>query len=306
MRTQKFSVDAAALRLLRSQHGYATVSQLYDLGMSKDQIAERVRKRILVRHGYGVVGLDPPDRTIAARAMRGVLRIGGGAVACRWTAAELHGIDAPRSEQVHVVVHGDRRRRERDNVHVHRTRYLPDDHIVTACDVPSTSVPRTLVDCATDLDHWLALRMLDSVSASASLWGTIHHTAERMSNGRAGVRAIADVTAPDGHQRFRSSLERRAFDALRTHGLPEAEWNVVIHDDRGRVREVDMCFRPARLVVEFDGLRHHRARRQAQRDRETDRRLALAGWRVLRFTWWDVVRRPAVVANQIATAMMIA
>lgn len=302
-RMDNISVDAAALRILRSQHGFATVAQLYEIGMSKDQIADRVRKRIMRRYGYGIIGLDPAERTMAARAMLGVLRAGDGAAACRWTAAELHGIDAPRSEQIHVVMLGEHRHRRRGDVYVHRTRYLPTDDVVMIDSVPTTSVPRTLVDCASDVDRWLALRMLDSVSASSAGWRAVHAMAETMSNGRAGVRAIADVTAPDGAERFRSMLERRAADVLRSHHVPPGEWNTVIHDQRGRVREVDLCFRGAKLIVEFDGLRYHRSAGQAQRDRATDRRLALAGWRVLRFTWRDVTQRSTTVADEILTAL---
>lgn len=301
---ERFSVDAAALRLLRSQHGYGGVSQLYGLGMSKDQIAERVRKGIFRRYGHGVVGLDPPSQAPAAKAMHGVLRVGDDAVACIWTAAEIHRIDAPRDEQAHVVILGDQRQQRRDDVYVHRTRYLPEHHVTVVDSVPVTSVPRTLVDCATQLDRWLVLRMLDSLSASPAMWRDIHATAQGLSNGRSGVRAIADVTAPDGASRFRSTLERRAAEALRRKDLTQGEWNVVIHDGRGRVREVDLCFRSAKLIVEFDGLRFHQRPGQAQRDRDTDRRLALAGWRVLRFTWQDVVHRPDAMAAEILTALL--
>jgi very-short-patch-repair endonuclease len=238
--------------------------------------------------------------------MRGVLRAGDGAVACRWTAAELHRIDAPRSGQLHVVILGDRRRCRRDDLYIHRTRYLPDSHATILDAVPVTSVGRTLVDCATHLDHWHALRMLDSVSASAAVWRTIHTTAQELSNGRAGVRAIADVTAPDGARRFRSVLERRAAGALRQHGMPEGEWNVVMHDAQGRIREADLRFRSAKLVVEFDGLHFHQRPNQAQRDRAADRRLALAGWRVLRFTWQDVVFRTSTLVREISAALLTA
>ena len=299
----ELSVDAAALRLLRSQHGYCRVVQLYDVGMSRNQIADRVRKGIYSRCGHGIIALAPSSTTCAARAMLGVLVGGDGAVACRWTAAELHGVKAHRSTRVHVVRQGDHRRCTDPRVLLHRTRFLPPSHVTTVDAVPVTTLPRTLVDCATETDRWAALRMLDSASASASIWNAIHTTAELLSNGRAGVRAIADVTAPDGASRFRSVLERRAADALEAYGVPTGEWNVVIEDARGRVREVDLCFRAARLIVEFDRLRYHSRIDARQRDRATDRRLTLAGWRVIRFTWQDVVHRPEAMAREISMAL---
>jgi very-short-patch-repair endonuclease len=53
------------------------------------------------------------------------------------------------------------------------------------------------------------------------------------------------------------------------------------------------------LVVEVDGRVTHGTRRAFQEDRDRDGRLAIAGYRVLRFTWWDVNRRPAVVADRV-------
>lgn len=299
----ELSVDAAALRLLRTQHGYGTVRQLYDLGMSKNQIAVRVRKGIFVRRGRGILGIAPPSGTTAADAMLGVLVGGDGAVACRWTAAQLHGIDVPEPERIHVLKLGDPRKSSDARIRLHRTRFLPTSHVTTVHSVPVTTVARTLVDCSTEVDHWRALRMLDSVSATASTWSAIHATAVRLSNGRAGVRAIAEVTAPDGASRMRSVLERRAADALEAHAVPAGEWNVVVSDARGRIREVDLRFPDARLIVELDGLRYHSRVDARRRDRATDRRLTLAGWRVMRFTWQDVVHHAEAMARDVLTAL---
>jgi very-short-patch-repair endonuclease len=46
-------------------------------------------------------------------------------------------------------------------------------------------------------------------------------------------------------------------------------------------------------------LAFHRSSATAQRDRATDRRLTLAGWRVLRFTWEDVVDRRDFFVAQV-------
>jgi len=80
-------------------------------------------------------------------------------------------------------------------------------------------------------------------------------------------------------------------------------WNVPVRDQHGHVREVDLCFPHEKLIVEFDGLRHHLSPGQARQDRATDRRLALAGWRVLRFTCWDVVHSPTTVTNDVLVAL---
>jgi very-short-patch-repair endonuclease len=62
---------------------------------------------------------------------------------------------------------------------------------------------------------------------------------------------------------------------------------------------VDFLWRDARLIVEADGRATHGTRRAFQADRDRDGRLAVAGYLVLRFTWWDVTRRSVVVADRV-------
>jgi len=56
-------------------------------------------------------------------------------------------------------------------------------------------------------------------------------------------------------------------------------------------------------VVEVDGWESHRTRVAFQQDRTTTNALQLDGFVVLRFTWEDVNRRPAMVAGQIRRAL---
>jgi very-short-patch-repair endonuclease len=63
---------------------------------------------------------------------------------------------------------------------------------------------------------------------------------------------------------------------------------------------VDFCFRSARLVVEVDGARWHQ---DVQRDRRRDNALARLGWRVMRFTWADVVHDSTRVVREIRAAL---
>lgn len=299
------SADAAAIALMRRQHDVARVSQLLELGLSRDQVALRVQRGVFDRIARGVVGLAGRRNTLHTRAMRGVMIAGDSAVACRWTAAALHQLKAPTPSTVHVLIQTPRRVRSIDDVVIHRTRTLPPDHVVRVASIPTTSIPRTITDCATELDAWAALAMLDSSNPTPGLWRAIHATADEMSNGRAGVRAIALATHPDGAQRLRSVLERKAAAALRARGISHGEWNVTLSDARGVVREVDLYFRSAGVVVEVDGLRFHAPPGQARRDRATDRRLQQLGLRVLRFVWLDVVSDPSGFAGEIADALGI-
>jgi len=52
--------------------------------------------------------------------------------------------------------------------------------------------------------------------------------------------------------------------------------------------------------VETDGWQSHGTRKAFENDRRRDRRLRLAGWDVVRFTWRDVEREPDEVTAVLA------
>ncbi len=53
------------------------------------------------------------------------------------------------------------------------------------------------------------------------------------------------------------------------------------------------------LIVETDSKRWHGTTRRREKDNARDRRLQLAGWRVLRFSWRAVAEEPAAVAEEL-------
>ena len=57
------------------------------------------------------------------------------------------------------------------------------------------------------------------------------------------------------------------------------------------------------MAIEVDGYEHHSSPEAFQRDRTRQNRLVALGWTVLRFTWDDVVKRPAMVAQTIRDAV---
>ncbi len=67
----------------------------------------------------------------------------------------------------------------------------------------------------------------------------------------------------------------------------------------------DVLFAAARLVIEVDGERAHSGRQAFRADRRRQNALVNAGYRVLRFTWWDLTEEPDRVVAQIRAALMI-
>jgi very-short-patch-repair endonuclease len=53
------------------------------------------------------------------------------------------------------------------------------------------------------------------------------------------------------------------------------------------------------LIVEVDGRDVHATRRAFESDRRRDQRLMLLGWRVVRFTWRQLIFEPAYVEQTV-------
>lgn len=170
--------------------------------------------------------------------------------------------------------------------------------------VAVTSLERTVSDClalctvdeALDLYAWLTTRRLLSRRHFAAM--------VRARTGRAGatqLRRLLRVTASGAV----SSAEMRAHAVLRAAGVVGWVANAEISDAAGVIAVVDLLFRRERLVVEIDGRRAHVGREVFVADRRRQNRLVNAGYRVLRFTWWDLVERPDAVVASINQALKI-
>jgi very-short-patch-repair endonuclease len=81
--------------------------------------------------------------------------------------------------------------------------------------------------------------------------------------------------------------------------VPRPEVNVWLILDDGHAVKADFLWRGERLVVETDGRASHGTRQAFEDDRLRDQRLAVAGYRVVRFTWRQVLDEPARVAGVV-------
>ncbi len=102
-----------------------------------------------------------------------------------------------------------------------------------------------------------------------------------------------------------SELERRLLRALADHGLPAPEREIDVGDRDGWVGRVELRYPDCGLLIEADSRLHHSSLLDHEADRARDNRLMAAGYRVLRFTWTDVVERPAWVADTVRRARAV-
>lgn len=226
-----------------------------------------VSEGLLLVPRAGVVAVpDVPHPVLTAVALGGVL-------SCAW-AAQVHGVELLESPgRPHVTVPRGRRVARHAGAVVH-VRDVDTEGFVT-------SLARTAADCARCLPERDAVVVVDAVlrrgveveQVSRHLWG------------RGCGRARAAVRRADG--RSGSSGETVARLAFEDAGL-----RVVPQVRIPGVGRVDLLVE-GRVVVEVDGFAYHSDAKQFAADRRRDARLVELGYRVLRFTWLDVVRDPA-------------
>ena len=169
----------------------------------------------------------------------------------------------------------------RDGIQVHRAA-LPADERTTHRGIPTTTVPRTLLDLSAVVKRHevrSALRRAEQLRLTDPL--SLQDLTTRYPR-RPGLRAIKALLeeASIGARIIRSELEERFQDFLIRVGLPLPQTNVVIEG-----YEVDCVWPEQRLIVELDGHATHSPTYAFELDRARDRRLEAAGWHVIRITW---------------------
>ncbi|HET9442421.1 MAG TPA: DUF559 domain-containing protein [Acidimicrobiales bacterium] len=295
------ALPAALTRVAAVQHALVTTAQCRRLGIAASTTGVWVRRGWLEWVQPHVLRVAGSPETFEQQLLGAVLGAGPGAAASHRAAAFLWGLveEAPAE----VVVPYRRNPRLRD-VAVHRSR----DGIaaVHRQGIPVTSPMRALVDLAAveaeavedALDRGLAARLFTVASVESELAGL--GRPGRTGGGRLRVvlqRRALGAAVPDG------LLEPRFARLLRRHRLPAAVFQHPVRW-RGRDFRIDFAYPAQRIAVEVDGYEKRSTPEAFQHDTERQTALATLGWTVLRFTWADVVDRPAYVASTLFTVLV--
>jgi hypothetical protein len=141
------TAERVIARLASQTHGVVTWSQLLRAGISEDEIRHRLRIGALIRIHRGVYRVGHRAPSVEASYIAAVFACGHGALLCGRAAAYLHGMirGGPPPPEVIATV-----KRKLRGVITHRARRIEDATAVKR--IPVTTVPRTLVDIAKDLD----------------------------------------------------------------------------------------------------------------------------------------------------------
>jgi very-short-patch-repair endonuclease len=269
----------------------------------------RVRRRV-----YALAPLPPLPRHVVtdvgvaigyvAHVRAVLLSLGPGAAACRRTAAACYGwgllVEPGRTVEV-AVDHG-RGAVAAPGVRAWQRRSAAVLlHTVLEDTAPMllTAPVQTVLDCALGLPLVEAVVVADSALRAGDVTvDELRRAAASMGGQRDArkARRVVDLCDPESGSVLESVLRVRLVLA----GCTGFASQVVLRDVEGAVLRVDFCFAAAGLVVEADGARWHP---DPARDQARDNDLAALGWRVLRFTWRQVVHEHEAVVRQVQAAL---
>ena len=272
---------AVARELAARQHGVFARRQLLEKGVDSKRIERWLAAELIEAVYRGVYALSRDLLTSQGRWMAAVLASGQCAVLSHRSAAAHWGI---RRYAGATEVTTPRKLKHERGLLRHCLPISPDE--VTVHDgIPITTPGRTLFDIA----HQMRPQELDKAVREAEYrrlneGPSLLTLVERYPR-RTGLVAIKRLLGGGwSDSPTREELELRFATFIDKHNLPRPECNALI-DLVDRRYEVDFLWRSARLVVELDGYSSHRTRHAFEEDRERDRQLQLAGFRVIRITW---------------------
>lgn len=284
------TVEHELARLAARSCGVVTRAQLLEAGITRKEIEHRLRKGGLLREHASVYRVGHRAPSVEATYLAAVWAAGPEALLWGGAAGFLHKTSvgpAPRAQVLTLT------RRRLSGVRTVQTRCIdPRDRTATA-GIPVTTVARTLVDMAADLD-------VDALAHCCHQAGVRHGTTPRQvvavlerrpnSPGAARLHVILRGDAPVTLSRLESGF----LGLLRRAGLPLPRTNRPAGG-----RHVDCRWPDLRLTVELDSYRFHHSRHAWEQDRRREREARARGDEFRRYTWGDVFETPSPTVAEL-------
>jgi hypothetical protein len=277
-------------------HGWhVTRTELLELGLSRAQIAHRIKRGFLIpvyQGVYAVGHLPTAPRDLAHGAL---LAAGPGAALYGPSAAYFWQIAPSFPKQIHVAVHAHRRPR---GLRVHRIAdLLPIDvPVLAGPQVRLTSRARTLLDEAPRLTQKQLTKKVNDQRFDHNLSLSALRDVIKRFPRHPGRRLLSAVIEQAPDQPFRSPWEMDWPAYAARYDIPGYDMNVPLA--RGVI--ADVVIRPRVVIIELDGWGLHGLRTSFVRDRRRDRDVyAELGIPTFRITREDVSHEPAETARTL-------
>ncbi len=305
MRMRPGEIPAELKRLSDQQCGLLTIEQALAGGLKRRTITRRL-KRGTWKLEVGCLVLDPTIPPFPARMGRAQALWGGeGSIVSGRTALALQGHDLRQILTIPRLVLVPRRP-GRANEFARQVRCVDGieppkcvsgiplrhvaDIVLDILPLIDTASRTAIVDTATQL-RWLTpdrmRRAIDTRVRKGARHATVLHAA-----------ALRVGTGLD------SEAEAKCLEVLAAAGLVGFEPGFVVEDPDGRpFARIDLAHVPLRVAIEIDGWKFHGNPRADAEDKARQVELSVRGWRVLRFTWGQLIGRSAWVVQSVRRAL---
>jgi len=274
--------------MAEATHGVVTRLQLLAGGVTRQEIASRLKRGDLLREHPGVYRVGHRAPSIEATYLAAVFAAGERALLSGLAAAHLYGLLKGTPPIAEVTARSERRI---EGVKVHRCRSLDARDTTRFHGIPVTTVPRTLVDIAAELP-------------ADALARACHEAGVRYRTTPAAVEAVLAGRPTSAHKLRRiihgdvhvtlSKLEALFLDFLRAEGLP-----LPVTNRPAGGRRVDCRWPDQRLTVELDGYRFHNSRHAWEQDRRREREARARGDEFRRYSYADVTDDPTFMLAEL-------
>jgi hypothetical protein len=293
------------LRLASRQHGVVSRSQTRELALSRNAARRAVEVGVLEpihRQVFRVSGSAP---TWHQDLLAAVFAGGPRAVVSHRSAAALYRLDGFSAGLVEITVPhgiGSYVAPRGVRVVVHHTSILPDVDRTTAGVIPTMTPARMFVSLGAVVDDDTLVRALDAAERNGIVDRTTvnRRLTQIRQSGRNGVRAIAGIL--EGRAALAelpwSVLERTFRDAVEAAGLPQPTGQYPFRRRGRRKAFLDFAWAAYKLAVEADGNIAHALPAQRKSDYARDRDVQYESWRILHFTYEEIMfETPMVMAD---------
>jgi predicted transcriptional regulator of viral defense system len=302
-------MDRAALlrvsAIAARHHGAFRREAAISSGATSADISRQLQKGHWQRVVPGVYVVSGSPSTWNQAVAVAVFGSGSGAIASHATAAHLWGLS--RRPKVIEVTTPNKGRPNRSHI-IHRSTDLISNNVTEVGGIPCSTVVRLLVDVGIPWGDGFAGRCLDEaartgLASDRAVASELHRVARRGRNGVGPMRRVL-IDRLGWSSLTESQIEAEFARIMLAAGiaLPAPQVNVAKRNGL-LIARVDFVYRDIRLVIALDGERYHSNRETFRRDRRQQNDLVLEGFRVLRFTAWDVFAAPEYVVASVVAAL---
>ena len=277
-------------RIASGSHGVVTREELLRAGVSRSEVEQRLATAGLLSIHRGVYRVGHRAPSALATYLAAVKAGGDGALLAGRASAHLLQVVKGEPPPAEIITLTERRI---EGVVTRRTRCIHPLDATTCRGIPTTTVPRTLVDLAAVLD-------VDELArACHEAWVRYRMTPARVEAVLArrptspGAAALRRVLRGDVSLTL-SKLEKRFVQLIREIDRP-----LPVTNRPAGGRHVDCRWPEHHLTVELDSYRFHASRHAWEQDRRREREAYARGDGFRRYTWGDVFEDPQLMLSEL-------